>query len=405
MSLLDLTAFQGLGHRLPARVDALVASLKALDSNRVRAIKEAAAALSLAGFMVALGVVGAGASATSGFSPDWRARQIAWTARGDFSNVGLKRLAADMDPATLKIVQRYDPLFQKPQQPGLWVDATGGAYDAPPEFRLRDLSPQEAMMTNASMPFSILPNPPALPFTLKVSDPAQEAHAVTCLTAAIYYEAANQTDDGQAAVAQVVLNRVRHPLFPKTVCGVVFQGAQLSTGCQFSFTCDGSLARLPTSDGWIRAQRNATRALHGYVFAPVGEATHYHTMWVVPYWSTTLVKLTQVGAHIFYRWSGSGGLPGAFRFAYAGGEGDAWSMASAKLIRVSGPVVMVPSTPQIEEAPSVQMVEPATVIASPATGLIKPAETLTTKVDMQPTFFQPLNQGRAQSRLPAPSAW
>ena len=137
---------------------------------------------------------------------------------------------------------------------------------------------------------------------------------------AVYYEAASESDEGEAAVAQVILNRVRHPLFPKTVCGVVFQGSTLPTGCQFTFTCDGSLARRPSPAGWKRASEIAERALDGYVMKAVGEATHYHTMWVVPYWQPTLVKLTQIGAHIFYRWSGEAGRPGSFLGQYAGQE-------------------------------------------------------------------------------------
>jgi hypothetical protein len=78
--------------------------------------------------------------------------------------------------------------------------------------------------------------------------------ALQCLTSAIYYEAASEPDDGQRAVAQVVLNRVAHPSFPKTVCGVVFQGSEKSTGCQFTFTCDGALARLPNRYFWERAR-------------------------------------------------------------------------------------------------------------------------------------------------------
>ncbi|MGJ3626051.1 cell wall hydrolase [Sphingomonas sp. MMS24-JH45] len=84
---------------------------------------------------------------------------------------------------------------------------------------------------------------------------------------------------------QVVLNRLRHPAFPKTVCGVVFQGAERSTGCQFTFTCDGALARQPSPLAWDRARKVAAAALAGAVYRPVGYATHYHTDWVVPYWS------------------------------------------------------------------------------------------------------------------------
>jgi hypothetical protein len=118
----------------------------------------------------------------------------------------------------------------------------------------------------------------------------------------------------------VVLNRVRHPAFPKSVCAVVFQGSDRATGCQFTFTCDGALARVPSAAGWARAREVADQALAGKVYAPVGWSTHYHTNWVVPYWSGTLVKAANVGSQIFYRWGGGWGRAPAFRFAGAGAE-------------------------------------------------------------------------------------
>jgi hypothetical protein len=146
------------------------------------------------------------------------------------------------------------------------------------------------------------------------------SRALQCLTAAIYYEAASEPDAGQRAVAQVVLNRVAHPAYPKTVCGVVFQGSERRTGCQFSFTCDGSMARVPNRLFWERAETVARAALSGYVFAPIGLATHYHTVAVHPYWADSLAYLGTIGAHRFYRFGGAAGRLGTFRFAYAGGE-------------------------------------------------------------------------------------
>ena len=146
------------------------------------------------------------------------------------------------------------------------------------------------------------------------------SRALQCLAAAIYYEAASEPDPGQRAVAQVVLNRVAHPAYPKTVCGVVYQGSERSTGCQFSFTCDGSLARIPSRMFWLRAEQVAREALAGYVYAPVGLATHYHTVAVHPYWADSLNYLGTIGAHRFYRFRGPAGQPATFRFAYLGGE-------------------------------------------------------------------------------------
>ncbi|WP_235054609.1 cell wall hydrolase [Novosphingobium lindaniclasticum] len=146
------------------------------------------------------------------------------------------------------------------------------------------------------------------------------SRALQCLTAAIYYEAASEPDGGQRAVAQVVLNRLAHPAYPKTVCGVVYQGSERPTGCQFSFSCDGALARAPQRYFWQRAESVARAALSGAVYAPVGLATHYHTIQVNPYWAPSLHYLVTIGAHRFYAFNGAAGRSSSFRFAYAGGE-------------------------------------------------------------------------------------
>lgn len=144
--------------------------------------------------------------------------------------------------------------------------------------------------------------------------------ALSCLTAAVYYEAASEPDDGQRAVAQVVLNRMAHPAYPKTVCGVVFQGSERATGCQFTFTCDGALLRKPSRYFWNRAETVARAALAGYVYAPVGLATHYHTFAVHPVWADSLNFIGQIGAHRFYRMTGPAGAPQAFRFVHSASE-------------------------------------------------------------------------------------
>ncbi len=146
------------------------------------------------------------------------------------------------------------------------------------------------------------------------------SRAVECLTAAVYYEARSESDQGQRSVAQVVLNRVAHPSYPNTVCGVVYQGSERRTGCQFSFTCDGSLARRPNPMFWERARSVAATSLAGYVEPTVGLATHYHTIAIHPYWAPSLNHIVTVGAHRFYSFRGRAGAAGTFRFAYAGGE-------------------------------------------------------------------------------------
>ncbi|WP_238539063.1 cell wall hydrolase [Novosphingobium sp. AP12] len=163
------------------------------------------------------------------------------------------------------------------------------------------------------------PGPIARAFRIDNSG-VDRTRALQCLTAAIYYEAASEADAGQRAVAQVVLNRVAHPSYPKTVCGVVYQGSERPTGCQFSFTCDGALARHPQRLFWDRAEDVARAALAGYVYAPVGLATHYHTVQVSPYWAPSLNYLGTIGAHRFYALRGAAGSPATFRYAYLGGE-------------------------------------------------------------------------------------
>ncbi len=123
-----------------------------------------------------------------------------------------------------------------------------------------------------------------------------------CLTQAVYFEARGETPRGQAAVAQVVLNRVKHPAFPKTVCAVVFQGAA-SRGCQFSFACDGSMRRAREAAAWDRARKIAARAMSGVVLADVGSATHFHTTGVSPGWGPRMLRVSQVGLHVFYRFN------------------------------------------------------------------------------------------------------
>ena len=170
----------------------------------------------------------------------------------------------------------------------------------------------------AAPPVALQGGPAARP-TLPTGSGLDRTRAVECMTAAIYYEAAREPDDGQRAVAQVVLNRVAHPAFPKTVCGVVYQGSE-RPGCQFSFACDGSMQHRPMAVYWARARRVAEAAMAGFVFAPVGLATHYHTSAVHPAWSDTMTFIGMIGAHRFYRWTGSAAQPRAFSAVYAGGE-------------------------------------------------------------------------------------
>jgi spore germination cell wall hydrolase CwlJ-like protein len=208
--------------------------------------------------------------------------------------------------------------------------ATTALPPAPPPLLIRQLAPEQALKLNAAIPVTAGPNPAAPPFLFK-GNKAARTQALECLASAEYYEAGNQDEDGQRAVAQVVLNRVRHVAFPATVCGVVYEGSTRPTGCQFTFTCDGSLYRQPDAEGWRRAYRIAEEALAGSVYVPVGYATHYHANYVVPYWAQTMAKNAIVGAHIFYRWSGGWGQPAAYVKTYAGREPNARALRTAAL--------------------------------------------------------------------------
>jgi spore germination cell wall hydrolase CwlJ-like protein len=195
----------------------------------------------------------------------------------------------------------------------------------------------QPVVLNAPMPSILVtakaePSRTASPFFYK-GDSSNREHALDCLAAAAWYEAGNDAE-GQKSVMQVILNRVRHPTFPNSVCGVVFQGSERSTGCQFTFTCDGSMERrFPSARQWKSARRLGEEALDGAVDVSVGQATHYHADYVVPWWSSALQRVSQIGAHIFYRWpGGQGRLAGTRNW---GAESDVLVSAGLDEVRPS----------------------------------------------------------------------
>jgi spore germination cell wall hydrolase CwlJ-like protein len=204
------------------------------------------------------------------------------------------------------------------QSPDFAIAATRPVAPAPAATPLAGIP---ALAANAAMPIAGGLGPAATPFALAAATPIDQMRSLDCLAQAVFYEARSESDDGQRAVAQVVLNRVRHPAWPNSVCGVVYQGPMRpGGGCQFTFTCDGSLAYRPAGIGWARARMVAAEALGGRTFAGVGLSTHYHTNAVFPSWAPRLLKTAMIGAHNFYRLPGGPGLPGAFTAHYAGVE-------------------------------------------------------------------------------------
>lgn len=292
-------------------------SFKSVDWSRVKSrVRRYGAAAPAA--LAALGVAMA-ASSTVRPAEDRTAEAVARVTEGDLTARGLAALSARMDPAQLALAIRFDPNEHRASLLGLTPGWESLTLAGRPTLEL-GANGLDARKHNAANPDVIGALRPAQPFVLKATTPADGARALRCLTQGVYYEAALESTEGQEAVAQVILNRVRDPNYSNSVCGVVFEGAERTTGCQFSFTCDGALSQAPVGWAWERARIVAQRALAGHVATKVGTATHYHADYVNPWWSPTLNKITQIGAHIFYRWKGMAGETAAFRQAYAGHE-------------------------------------------------------------------------------------
>lgn len=223
------------------------------------------------------------------------------------------RAEAASSPAALPIV---------PARAEALIDATSGEQS----LQVRAVGAQ-AEQINAALPFSKTPVQAAAPFNAPSTGTSYE-RALTCLTQAVYYEAGFEPLSGRRAVAQVILNRMRHPAFPKSVCGVVYQRNSTPI-CQFTFVCDGSLSRPAAAGAWAEARKVAEAALAGHVETAVGQATHYHADYVAPYWAPMLAKITRIGAHIFYRWPGAWGQRAAFNGRYIGEPSDPASLRPA----------------------------------------------------------------------------
>jgi spore germination cell wall hydrolase CwlJ-like protein len=232
----------------------------------------------------------------------------------------LLSVTATMPPApnrTARWTTPRIPAFGSPFQKWDGVTATNPQLPGSP-LQAEDLTPEQARLSNLAVPLVAGTLAPAAAFRFTGSE-EDRLRARACLAAAVLYEAGDDRT-GEQAVAQVVLNRLRHRLYPKTICGVVFQGSALPTGCQFTFTCDGSLDRVRSPDAWQRALAVADSAMTGSIFKAVGTATHYHADRIVPYWRDTLAKVAVVGPHIFYRMSGAAGLKAALSGTIEPGE-------------------------------------------------------------------------------------
>jgi len=239
-------------------------------------------------------------------------QRLAGSASTGFSEVALDA-SAKADPGALAIARRLDPLATADLDPRQRRIAAlverlrthrGGNAATP------DSTALAANMANPSVIRAHFATPgAAAPFQLRGA--LDESRDLECLSQAVYYEARGETPAGQAAVAQVVLNRVRHPAFPKSICAVVFQGARTSS-CQFSFACDGASHHPIESLAWRRAEKVAAKALDGGVMSDVGNATHFHVAGLNAGWGPGLLKVAQIGSHIFYRFGGHAGTSQMF---------------------------------------------------------------------------------------------
>jgi spore germination cell wall hydrolase CwlJ-like protein len=258
----------------------------------------------------------------------WRAREIACASMLLLASSCVPLAAAPApDPALVAAakIEAVTSTARAPQTPS-------STLPEPEPMVLSDVAPTEASAINASIPIAGGPGPRAGAYAFRAAGAIDSVRSLQCLAEAIYYEARSESEDGQRAVAQVVLNRVRHGAYPGSVCGVVYQGPmRAGGGCQFTFTCDGSLAARPSGMDWLRARRLAAEALAGAVYAPVGLATHYHTHQVLPVWAWKLAKLAVIGNHNFYKMHGSAGQPGAFAKIYTGREPSPSAIIATRL--------------------------------------------------------------------------
>ena len=148
----------------------------------------------------------------------------------------------------------------------------------------------------------------------KRTDAEEMLRQKQCLATAIYYEARSETTAGQLGVAEVIVNRVNDHRYPNSICDVVYQGATRTTGCQFTFTCDGAMNKAPRGAKWDKAQTVAAHVMMDLNERKTGGATHYHATYVNPVWNSGLIRTNKIGLHIFYRFP----------------RGSEWSVASAR---------------------------------------------------------------------------
>lgn len=280
------------------------------SADRLARIRPTTAAV-LFGVVLGLVIGGAylGGQAAQATTLRVQAERLDSATSAGFTEEALAAAAGGLDASALSIARRHDPYTvagsaQRDRQAELLTARLETLRATAQGTGLRQINLTQAAFSGSERG--------ALPF--RMANTMDASRELDCLTQAAYYEARGEGREGMQAVAQVVLNRVRHSAFPMSVCGVVYQGAGRRTGCQFSFTCNGAMRGPVNRAAWDRARDVASKALSGTVFSPVGNATHFHTTAVAPVWRNTLVRVGQVGQHLFYRFGGRSGSRDSFTY-------------------------------------------------------------------------------------------
>lgn len=275
---------------------------------RMRALMAASAVGLLVGASIGAACLG-GHLAHEGSAPKDAARLMMATRDGKVDMAALDAVGT-VDQSALNIAMRFSQYAGTGTENSLLAQNLTAMRTSEDARNQRDL-PDAKLVLASNMTLASPVNAPA------VAAPSVRAAAAMkfksanrsdsdCLTQAVYYEARGEGVEGMRAVAQVILNRVRHPAYPKSICGVVYQGAYQRTSCQFSFVCNGAMGAPVESWAWRRAKSVADAALGGYVMAAVGTSTSFHTTGVKPGWGGTMDKVAQIGSHIFYQFRGRG---------------------------------------------------------------------------------------------------
>jgi urease beta subunit len=279
---------------------------------RMRALMAASAVGLLVGASIGAACLG-GHLARDGSAPKDAARLMMATRDGKVDMTTLDA-AGQVDQSALNIAMRFSQYAGTGTDNSLLAQnltAMRVSEDARNQRDLPNAGPDAKLVLASNIALASPLSTPAVPAPSVRAAAAMKFKSANrsdsdCLTQAVYYEARGEGVEGMRAVAQDILNRVRHPAYPKSICGVVYQGAYQRTSCQFRFVCNGAMGAPVESWAWRRAKSVADAALDGYVMTAVGTSTSFHTTGVKPGWGRTMDKVAQIGSHIFYHFRGRG---------------------------------------------------------------------------------------------------